>query len=93
MEDSIRTVRWFTDPKNHAAAVALVADFNKQPAAQLGRLFTKEDNYRSADGEPDLQALQHSLDLQYEMGIQKTKIDIEQYADTSIVREAAARLK
>jgi len=35
MEDSIRTVRWFTDPKNHDAAVALVADFNKQPAARL----------------------------------------------------------
>jgi sulfonate transport system substrate-binding protein len=81
MEDSIRTVRWFTDPKNHDAAVA------------LGRLFTKEDNYRGPDGEPNLEALQHSLDLQYEMGIQKTKIDIKQYADLSIVHEAAARLK
>jgi sulfonate transport system substrate-binding protein len=93
LEDSIRTVRWFTDPRNHEAAVALVAEFNKQPAAQLGRLFTKEDNYRGPDGEPNLEALQHSLDLQYEMGTQKTRIDIKQYADTNLVREAAARLK
>jgi sulfonate transport system substrate-binding protein len=93
MEDSIRTVRWFTDAKNHDAAIALVAAFNKQPVAQLGRLFTKEDNYRDPNGEPNLPALQHSLDLQQEMGIQKTHIDIAQYADLSIVQAAAARLK
>ncbi|HLI20132.1 MAG TPA: hypothetical protein VKV32_03380, partial [Stellaceae bacterium] len=87
------TVRWFIDPKNHAAAVALVAAFNKQPADQLGRLFTKEDNYRNPNGEPNLKALQHSLDLQHELGLQKTQIDIAKYADLSIAREAAARLK
>lgn len=93
MEDVIRTVRWFTDPKNHDAAVELVAGFNKQPATQLGRLFTKDDNYRSPNGEPNLKALQHSLDLQHEMGIQKTQIDVAHYADLAIVHEAAARLK
>lgn len=93
MEDSIRTVRWFIDPKNHDAAVAVVADFNKQPAAQLQRLFTKEDNYRDPTGEPNLGALQRSLDLQQQMGIQRSKIDIQRYADVSIVREAVSRLK
>ena len=93
MENSIRTVRWFIDPKNHDAAIALVAAFNKQPVAQLGRLFTKEDNYRSPNGEPNLKALQHSLDLQHEMGIQKTQIDVARYTDLAIVHEAAARLK
>jgi sulfonate transport system substrate-binding protein len=93
MEDEIRTVRWFTDPKNHNAAVALVGEFNKQPPAQLGRLFTKEDNFRDPNAEPNLTALQHSLDLQQEMGIQKGKIDVERYSDVSIVHEAAARLK
>lgn len=93
MEDSIRTVRWFTDPKNHDAAIALVAAFNKQPVEQLGRLFTKDDNYRSPNGEPNLKALQHSLDLQHELGLQKTQIEAARYADLGIVHEAAARLK
>jgi len=93
LEDVIRTVRWFTDPQNHEAAIALAAALTKQPAAQLERLFTKEDNFRDPNAEPNLQSLQHSLDLQYEMGIQKTKIDAKRYADLSLVHEAAARLK
>jgi ABC-type nitrate/sulfonate/bicarbonate transport system substrate-binding protein len=93
MEDVIRTVRWFTDPKNHDAAIALAAAMTKQPAAQLGRLFTKEDNFRDPNAEPNLSSLQHSLDLQHEMGIEKTAIDVSRYADLSIVHEAAARLK
>ncbi|MGH7032477.1 MAG: ABC transporter substrate-binding protein, partial [Stellaceae bacterium] len=92
-EDMIRTVRWFTDPKNHAAAVALAAALTKQPEAQLQRLFTKQDNYRDPNAEPNLHALQHSLDLQHDMGLQKTKLDVTRYADLSLVREAAARLK
>jgi NitT/TauT family transport system substrate-binding protein len=92
-EDMIRTVRWFTDPKNHAAAVALAAALTKQPEAQLQRLFTKQDNYRDPNAQPNLHALQHSLDLQHEMGLQKTKLDVTRYADLSLVREAAARLK
>jgi ABC-type nitrate/sulfonate/bicarbonate transport system substrate-binding protein len=92
-EDMIRTVRWFTDPKNHAAAVTLAAALTKQPEAQLQRLFTTQDNYRDPNAEPNLNALQHSLDLQHEMGLQKTKLDVTQYADLSLVREATARLK
>ena len=92
-EDVIRTVRWFTDPKNHEAAIQLAAAMTKRPAAQLERLFTKEDNYRDPNAEPNLGSLQHSLDLQHEMGIQKTAIDIKKYADLSLVHEAAKRLK
>jgi NitT/TauT family transport system substrate-binding protein len=93
LEDVIRTVRWFTDPTNHGPAIELAAAMTKQPAAQLQRLFTKEDNYRDPNSEPNLHSLQHSLDLQRDMGIQKTRIDIKRYADLTIVREAAARLK
>jgi sulfonate transport system substrate-binding protein len=93
LEDIVRTVRCFTDPKNHEAAVQLASALTKQPPAQLQRLFTKEDNYRSPNAEPNLGALQHSLDLQHEMGMQKTKIDVKAYSDTGIVHEAAARLK
>ncbi len=92
-EDLIRTVRWFTDPKNHEEAITLVAAFTKQPKENLYRLFTKEDNYRDQNAEPNLTSLQANLDLQKEMGIQKTKIDVSRYADLSMVHEAAARLK
>jgi NitT/TauT family transport system substrate-binding protein len=92
LEDVVRTVRWFTDPKNHDAAVQLASEMTKQPPAQLQRLFTKQDNFRSPNAEPNLDALQHSLDLQRDMGMQKTKIDIRKYADLSLVHEAAARV-
>ena len=93
LEDVVRTVRWFTDPKNHEAAIQLASELTKQPPAQLQRLFTKGDNYRSPNAEPNLEALQHSLDLQHEMGIQKTPIEIKKYADVSLVHEAASRVK
>ena len=93
LEDVVCTVRWFTDPKNHDAAIQLASELTKQPPAQLQRLFTKQDNYRSPNAEPNLEALQHSLDLQHEIGIQKTRIDIKKYADLSLVHEAATRVK
>ena len=49
--------------------------------------------FTETNAEPNLQALRHSLDLQHEMGIQKTRIDIKNYADVSRAREAAARVK
>ncbi len=35
MEDFLRSLRWYLDPANHEAAVAIVADFTKQPAARF----------------------------------------------------------
>ncbi len=93
MEDVIRTARWFVDPGNHEAAIALAAALTKQPPAQLERLFTKGDNYRDPNAEPNLASMQHSLDLQHDIGIQKTKIEVSRFADLSLVHEAAARLK
>ena len=51
---------------------------------------TEIRQFVAGNGQLNLNA---SLDLQYDTGIQKTKIDIKQYADTSLVREAVARLK
>jgi NitT/TauT family transport system substrate-binding protein len=93
-EDWIRSLRWFLDPKNHDEAVKLVADFTKLPPAALQDwLFTHKDNYRDPDHRANLEALQHNLDVQQELGIQKTHIDVAQFADSSIVDEAAKRIK
>ena len=42
---------------------------------------------------PDLDALQRNVDLTHELGFVSNSFDVRKYADLSVVREAAARLK
>jgi sulfonate transport system substrate-binding protein len=94
MEDAVRVVRWYLDPKNHDAAAEIAARVTKQPAERFkGWLFTGKDYARNPDLLPDLAALQSNIDVQRELGFLKGPIDIQKYADLSIVKEAAARVK
>ena len=94
MEDALRVVRWYLDPKNHDAAVAIAARVTKQPPERFaGWLFTNKEYARSPDLLPDLAALQANIDVQRDLGFLRGPIDIQKYADLSIVREAAQRLK
>ncbi|HEX7007081.1 MAG TPA: ABC transporter substrate-binding protein [Alphaproteobacteria bacterium] len=94
MADALRVVRWYLDPKNHEAAVKVATTLTKTPPAVWDSwLFTKKDYYRNTDMLPNLKALQANIDLQRELGFLKSKIDVNQHADLSIVKEAAARLK
>lgn len=94
MEDAIRAIRWYTDPKNHDEAVTIVSTFMKQPPERFQDwLFTKKDDYRSPDGLPDLAALQSNLNTQKEQGLLNVDIDVKKYSDLSLEKEAAARLK
>jgi len=94
MEDAVRVVRWYLDPKNHDAAVQIAARVTKQPPERFAAwLFTGKDYYRNADLLPDLAALQANIDVQRELGFLKGPIDIQKYADPSVVKEAAARVK
>src|SRR5690348_14236573 len=56
MEDSIRVLRWFQDPRNHEAAVQIAVKVTKIPAPVWDSwLFVKgKDRYRSPDALPDL---------------------------------------
>jgi NitT/TauT family transport system substrate-binding protein len=57
-------------------------------------LFVKgKDYYRSPNALPDLRALQANIEAQREVGLLKSDIRVAKYADLSIAREAAARLK
>jgi ABC-type nitrate/sulfonate/bicarbonate transport system substrate-binding protein len=90
LEDALRARRFYFDPANHHEAVAIVAQFTKQPADQLDPwLFTKRDYYRDPGGLPDVDALQSSVDLLRQLGFLKTEIDAKKYVDLSYVREAA----
>jgi len=93
MEDSIRIVRWYLDPKNHDEAAKIASDLLKIPPDRFGWLYTKKDYYRDPDMRPDLAALQNNVDVAVDLGIFKEKVDVKTYSDLSLVEEAVKRLK
>jgi sulfonate transport system substrate-binding protein len=92
LEDTVRAIRWYIDPKNHDEAVAIVARLNNAPPARVDWAFTGRDQYRDPDGTPNLAALQSNLKQQKEVGFLKDDIDVKTYSDASMVEEAAKRL-
>ena len=93
LEDFIRMVRWYYDPANRDASIKIVAEASKTPEEVLRRyIFTKEDNFRSMDAMPDLKVIQSNMQAQFELGFTRQVLKVEDYADLSLVKEAAARL-
>ncbi|MDE2229478.1 MAG: ABC transporter substrate-binding protein [Alphaproteobacteria bacterium] len=93
LEDMLRVLHFYTDPAHHEQAVQVVAKITKQPTARFESwLFTKRDYYRNPDGLPNLKALQANITTERDLGFLKTAIDINKYADLSLVRTAAKRL-
>ncbi len=94
MEDALRAVQFYLDPKNHEEVVQIAARVSKQPPERFaGWLFTKKDYYRDPKLVPDLDALQANITLQHELGLLKANVDVKKHADLSLVEEAAQRLK
>ena len=94
MADTLRVIRWYLDPKNHEAAVKIAATLTKTPPQVWDSwLFTKKDYYRNTDMLPNLKALQANMDLQKKLGFLKSDINVQKYADLSIVKDAAKKLK
>jgi sulfonate transport system substrate-binding protein len=92
-EDEIRELRWYLDPANHDEAVRIVADFTKlPPAAFAGWIFTERDQYRDPDDRPNLEAVARNLKTQKDAGFLNIDVDVDRYADLSLVEEAARRL-
>jgi len=92
LEDAIRAIRWYTDPKNHADAVAIVARLNKAPVERMGWAFGERDQFRDPNGTPNLAALQSNFQLQKQVGFLNQDIDVKKISDLSMVEEAAKRL-
>jgi sulfonate transport system substrate-binding protein len=93
MEDTMRIVRWYLDPANHKESTEIAAKITRQPAAQFDWLFTKQDTYHDPHMLPNLDALQKNVDMTRELGFVRSTLNVKQYADLSIVEEAAKRLK
>lgn len=93
LEDHIRAVRWFLDPKNREAALAIVAAVTKLPKDQLAFAFTKDDFYHSPDARPDVASVQKEIDASAEMGVIPKRVAISpQYVDLSLIEEAKRRI-
>lgn len=94
LEDSLRALHWYVDPANQREVTEIFANFTKLPAERFaGWIFTKKDFYRDPTGLPDLDTLQTNLDTQRELGLLKDTVEVKKYADLSLVKEAAQRLK
>ncbi len=93
MEDLLRVVHWYLDPKNHDEVAKIASKLTKVPPERFGWLFTKQDNYRDPDLMPNLEALQRNVDVVRELGFVKQPLDVKQHADLSLVQEARARLE
>src|SRR5262245_29715576 len=93
MEDSLRIVRWYLDPKNHDEVVQIAARVTKQPPERFDWIFTGKDAYRDPKMIPDLVALQKNVDMTKDLGFVRSNLDVKKYTDLSIVEEAAKRLK
>ena len=92
LEDYLRMVRWYTNPANAKEAAQIASNLTKAPPERFGWLFTKEDYYRDPNGLVDVTSLQTSVDLQRDLGLLKSTIDVSKYIDMSLVQEAAKRL-
>jgi len=93
MEDMIRIVRWYLDPKNHDEATKIASNLLKVPPERAAWIFTKQDYYRDPDMMPDLVALQRNVDTTLELGFIKSRLDVKQHSDLGLIEEAAKRLK
>jgi sulfonate transport system substrate-binding protein len=92
-EDMMRVQRWYRDPANHDAAITIAANLTRQPAAGLSPiLFTKEDSYVDPKLEPNLDSLQKNIGVMKTLGFIHGDVPVKQYADLSMVEEAAKRL-
>lgn len=92
-EDEIREWHWYLAPKNRAAALKIVSEFNKKPAAFYDSyIWTKDkDLYHDPNDKPNVAALQKNFDTQKEAGFLKIDIDAKKVSDLSIVDDAAKR--
>jgi sulfonate transport system substrate-binding protein len=93
LEDSLRILHWYTDPKNHDETAKIAARFVKAPPERMGWVFTKTDAYHDPNMLPDLAALQRNVDMTKELGFAQASFNVKAYSDLSMVEEAAKRLK
>jgi sulfonate transport system substrate-binding protein len=93
-EDNLRQIAWYFDPAHHDEVLKIVTEFTKTPVTLWqGWAFTAKDSYRDPGGKPDLDALQRNIAAAHELGFIPAALDPHNYADVTLVAEAAKRIK
>ena len=93
LEDSLRILHWYLDPKNHEAAAEIASQLTKQPPERFGWIFSKNDYYRDPNLIPDLDALQKNVDMTRDLGFARGSLNVKAHSDLSLIQEATNRLK
>jgi NitT/TauT family transport system substrate-binding protein len=93
MEDTLRIVQWYLDPKNHNEVMQIAARVTKQPPERFDWVFTEKDYYRDPNMRVDVAALQSNVDTTRDLGFVRARLDVAKHTDLTIVEEAAKRLK
>jgi len=73
------------------AAARRTSRFATSKAEFADWVFTKDDYFHDSEVRPNLKALQNNLRDQKALDFLKIDIDVEKYADLSLVDEAAKR--
>ncbi|HEY1797808.1 MAG TPA: ABC transporter substrate-binding protein [Stellaceae bacterium] len=93
LEDDMRAVRWFYDPKNRDEALAITADVTKLPKERLAFAFTKTGYYNSPDLRPDIALAQKEIGESVELGVLPKPVELSpKYVDLSLIEEAKKRI-
>jgi len=94
LEDTIRSLHWYMDPKNREEAIGIIARFTKkQPEDLRPWLLTGQDIFRDPNATPNMDALQQNVDLLRELGFLKERFDVRRHADLSLIGAARDRIK
>lgn len=93
LTDAMRATRWFLDPANHAAAIAIVEGVTKEPKANIDYAFTGADVGRSPDLVPNVKAVQEEIDTAASLKLLPAAVAVApDHVDLSMIEEAKARL-
>ena len=90
LEDYLHALHYLSDPAHRQEALEIIAEATKQkPSLYEDWVFTKKDYYRDPNGLPDLEALQANVDLQHKLGFLRSPLEVKNYVDLSLVKQAA----
>jgi sulfonate transport system substrate-binding protein len=93
-EDMMAMARWLRNPSHRDEVIGIAARLTKQPAESLdGYLFSENDSYLDPSLRPDLDSLQRNIGVMRALGFIKGDVAVKQYAELSLVEEAAKRLE
>ena len=94
IEDHVRALRHFRNPKNREASVTAAAKYYKLPerAIKPWLLAPGKDYYRDLNAYINVGALQSNLDDMFKMGFSKKRIDVKEYWAHEYLDEALKRV-